>query len=303
MDSKVNYTVVGIFVITLSIAFIYAVLWLTTGSSGKNYKTYLAYMRESVSGLSIQSPVKYNGVKIGYVADISLNPKDPTQVRLVFAIESDVTIREDTTATLESQGFTGITYIGLSGGAPNSPILRVQPGEEYPVIKTKPSLFLRLDQALRNLTGNFDHITSGLQTILSKKNQENVTQALGNLQEFSNVLAKNSENLKTTLADLKVIASNTRAASDQFPGLVQQAKSGMNSLRRMADNIDNTVGKAKNIFDNIADQLTPQLYSTLQNFSDLTVNLKGLSSQLQKNPAMLIRGKVPAAAGPGENAQ
>ncbi len=310
MDAKVNYTIVGIFVIVLSIAFIYILFWLTSGESSKYYNTYLAYMKESVSGLSAQSPVKYNGVKVGFVADISLNPKDPTQVRLVLEIESDIPIRSDTTATLEVQGLTGIAYIGLSGGAPNAAILTVKPGQEYPVIQTRPSLLLRLDTALRNLTGNLDSITNGVKSILDQNNQENIKATLTNLKKFTTTLANNSSQIDATLKNLNQTIDNMKKASTKFPELIDTTEATMKTIRIAAKNvvgavsqINVTLRKGRIAIENIADQITPQLYTTLGNISDLSLKFKGFTAELKQNPSMLIRGKFPATPGPGEQIQ
>jgi phospholipid/cholesterol/gamma-HCH transport system substrate-binding protein len=58
MESNVNYTLVGAFIIGLTIAMIVIALWLSVGLTGKQYNFYLAYMNESVSGLSANAPVK-----------------------------------------------------------------------------------------------------------------------------------------------------------------------------------------------------------------------------------------------------
>ncbi len=113
MESKVNYTVVGIFVVLLTIAIIAAGFWLARGSQASVYHTYVTIMDESVSGLSEQAPVKFNGVSVGYVTSIALNYQNPQQVIVKMDIESGVPITTSTAATLLAQGITGITYVGL----------------------------------------------------------------------------------------------------------------------------------------------------------------------------------------------
>ena len=72
MDSKVNNTLVGLFVIILSIALVASILWLSVSTDNKYYNTYQIYMQESVSGLNRQAAVKYRGVEVGTVRDIAL---------------------------------------------------------------------------------------------------------------------------------------------------------------------------------------------------------------------------------------
>ena len=121
-----NYAAVGAFVLVLGAALIAGVLWLASGGNWQTkYEVYLAVLDESVAGLNLNAPVKYNGVDVGKVQDIALDPANPARVNLLFAIEQGTPIREDTVAVLKTQGLTGIAYVELSGGAAGSPALQV----------------------------------------------------------------------------------------------------------------------------------------------------------------------------------
>ena len=95
METKVNFALVGAFVVTLSVAIVAGVLWISSGGAArKDYDTYLAYSSESVSGLNRQAPVKYKGVEVGAVREIELDPEDPQNIRLVLDIEHGVAEEE-----------------------------------------------------------------------------------------------------------------------------------------------------------------------------------------------------------------
>ena len=99
-----NFTLVGAFVIVLGAALIGGVLWLAAGGAfQKRHDLYLAIMEESVAGLNLNAPVKYNGVDVGKVRDITLDPANHERVRLTFAIERGTPIKEDTVAVLKTQ--------------------------------------------------------------------------------------------------------------------------------------------------------------------------------------------------------
>ena len=141
METKVNYTLVGGFVLLLGALMVGVVLWLASGGAfKKSYDLYMALEDESVAGLNLNAPVKYSGVDVGKVQEIHLDPANPERVILIFAIERDTPIKEDTVAVLKTQGLTGIAYVELSGGTRNSPPLGTLPGNEYPIIRTAPSL-------------------------------------------------------------------------------------------------------------------------------------------------------------------
>ena len=77
MEERVNYFLVGLFTLVLGAALVGGVLWLGSGKSQrKSYDVYLVDMTESVSGLSLDSAVKYRGVEVGRVRRIELVPDD-----------------------------------------------------------------------------------------------------------------------------------------------------------------------------------------------------------------------------------
>jgi phospholipid/cholesterol/gamma-HCH transport system substrate-binding protein len=137
----VNYPLVGAFVLVLGSLLIAGALWLASGGAlQKKYDLYLAIENESVAGLNVNAPVKYNGVDVGKVRLIELDPANPERVTLLFAIERGTPIKEDTVAVLKTQGLTGIAYVELGGGTRDAPPLLARDGSDYPVIRTKPSL-------------------------------------------------------------------------------------------------------------------------------------------------------------------
>jgi phospholipid/cholesterol/gamma-HCH transport system substrate-binding protein len=101
MEDKVNLAVVGAFVLILGTALIGAVLWLSSGQPyGSLNDIYHVYMRESVSGLNLNAPVRYRGVEVGRVRRIALAPGNVEQVQLTLAIASGTPVRTSTGPSL-----------------------------------------------------------------------------------------------------------------------------------------------------------------------------------------------------------
>src|SRR5438874_2702089 len=103
--------VVGLFVVVLTIALVIIFLWLNAIGTQKSYKTYLIYVKEDVTGLTLQSPVRYNGVPVGYVSGIELDPRNPQLVKISVKIEVGTPITTSTVATIQLQGITGVMSV------------------------------------------------------------------------------------------------------------------------------------------------------------------------------------------------
>src|SRR5688572_1168472 len=113
MDTNVNYTIVGAFVIVLTSFMILGIIWLSSGFGGEEYSTYAVMMQESVSGMSVDSPVEFNGVNVGTIKSIKLEPKNPKLVKILLEVKNDTPITQGTIATIDTKGITGVTFIAL----------------------------------------------------------------------------------------------------------------------------------------------------------------------------------------------
>ncbi|MCD6047723.1 MAG: transport system periplasmic substrate binding protein [Gammaproteobacteria bacterium] len=203
MNPKVNYLVVGLFVIVITTATLIFALWLAFGYGQRSQDTYLIYMQESVAGLSQDAAVKFNGVNVGVIKNISLDSKDPSIVIITLGVNQGTPVTADTRATLMSQGLTGLSYINLSGGNQYSAPLKAKPGEDYPVIPTNPSLFVRLDTSINKLTNSLSSINHSISYLLRDENQRYVTSILKNTADFSQSLADHRSTVGEGLVQLQ----------------------------------------------------------------------------------------------------
>jgi phospholipid/cholesterol/gamma-HCH transport system substrate-binding protein len=292
METKFNYTIVGLFVVLLTAVIIVISLWLTVGLEQTVYKTYLVYMNESVAGLSLQSPVKYNGINVGFVTDMKLNRANPTEVILTLKLVSDTPVTVSTTATLMQQGVTGIAFIGLNGGKDRTPLQRL-PGAKYPIIKSAPSLFVRLDQALQGITNNLDSLTDQVKLLLDKDNLDAIKGTLTNVQNITQAIANNNKEISEGMKSLAEILHNTSIASEDLPAALKSIATG-------AKAITSTAKKTSNAVQAFSNQIMPEAYGVLQKSNNIATNLQDLSDQMVQEPNVLIRGAQPHPPGPGE---
>ncbi len=319
METKVNYAVVGLFVLVLGAAFVAAVLWLASGGSlQKKYDYYLAMVNESVSGLNPNAPVKYRGVDVGKVSAIELDPANPEQVRLTFAIERGTPIKEDTEAVLKTQGLTGIAYVELSGGARESPPLRARAGEEYPQIRTKPSLSARLENVLTNVLGNLDRTSANVNAMLSEENQVAFKNTLADISAVARTFAAREATIDAAIASAARTFENTARVSAQLgptidrlatqlgPALDRVARSA-DAVETMAQEAARASASAGNVIDaagpdikRFTAETLPELELLIGEVSVLTSSLRRLSEHIERSPGGLLIGRRTAQPGPGE---
>ena len=287
METKVNFTLVGAFVLLLSAALIGGILWLSSDKSyGTAFDTYAVYMKESVAGLSPDGWVGYRGVQIGRVRSIRLKRDNVEQVELLLDIQRGTPIKQDTVAVLRTQGLTGIAYIELDGGTRNSPPLRARPGEPYPIIPTgPPSLLVRMDAALTTLIESLTRNSENMNALLDKDNRTAIKQTLANLAAVSQTLAARSETIDAGVANAAKTMENAAQLSRQISELVERTRGGVEAFDRMSTEGARTF---------------PEMRQLVGDLRELTASLRRFSDQIERNPSALVRGKPAAQAGPGE---
>lgn len=307
MEYRVNYTIVGVFVVVLTTAMLSLAFWLTTSGNSKDYTTYAIYMKESVYGLSPQAPVKFNGVTIGYVSQIQLNPHNLQEVRLLVSIEKNVPITQSTVATLKSQGITGITYVGLEAQSPKAPLLSLRPGETYPIIPSTPSLLVQLSDALGDVTNNLNTISENFQRIFDRANTDALRDSLQNIATFTQTLAKSSEDVKESVHLAKRLLNNSAKASAEIPKTLQHVDATLATIKRMASNMENTsqqvnltMRDSRVAVQSLSQQALPSIIQLIHRLDGVAGNIEQFSGELARNPSVIIRGKQPQPAGPGE---
>lgn len=279
MESKANYSLVGLIVILLTIGLVATSLWLSVGLDKKTYHTYAVYLSEAAAGLSDESPVKFNGVQVGHVKKISLDKTDPRKVELLLAIEKGTPITVTTTATLISQGITGTTYVGLKALSDDLTPLEKKPEEPYPVIPSRPSLFNQLDMALKDVSQNINAVSIDIRRIFDKKNAEYVRQTLKNIDTITQSLAANESHIARILDQTDVLSTKLAKASTSLPQLIDNGDAALRAFKQEA---------------------IPEAITLLHRLNRIAQNLEGVSQAMKQNPSVLIRGTQTPKPGPGE---
>jgi phospholipid/cholesterol/gamma-HCH transport system substrate-binding protein len=307
VTGKTNYVLTGLFVLLLTFTFIAVVLWLSAGGGGRSYKEYLVYMRESVSGLSRDSVVKYHGVDVGRVHEIDLAAERPGEVRLLLQIEAGTPVREDTVAVLETQGLTGLAFINLAGGSADAPLLEAKPDAAHPVIRSRRSTWGRLDRAVEELVADLSDITRLMKVLLDDDNQRHLRGTLENLDTLTAALAGRADRMAAAVDDLATGARHLRDAGGGLPDMLARLKDAAEGLEAMAEELRSTgqsVGRVVRARDRDLQRFTgealPEAAVMINELRRAAENLRRFSERVERDPSVLLRGAPARPPGPGE---
>ncbi len=307
MRKQLNNALVGVFVIVLGLAWMGITLWLALGDYTTQYTTYRVYLDESVSGLYRDAPVKYRGVDVGKVTGIELNPAVPDQVELTLDVVSTTPIREDTLAELAVQGLTGVAFVDLKGGSLEAPVLTAQQGQEYPVIRSAPSFFERLDMSGTELMGNLNVLISNLARLLDTEGRQSLRQIIANINTVTTTLAARNTELGQAVVDGARLMKSSAAAAERVEPLLTQLQETAQSFEAMGDKVaavseslNHYVDSSGSGVQQFSRQTLPELGTLVGELRTLTDSLKGVSEKLEDDPRALLYGREIEMPGPGE---
>ncbi|MEO8325800.1 MAG: MlaD family protein [Nitrospirota bacterium] len=320
MEPRGNYIIVGVFVFILGAVAVGMVLWLGKSDYRGAYDQYHAYMQQSVSGLSVDSRVKYRGVNVGRVKEIALNPDNPEEVRLTLDILRGTPIKTDTVATLETQGLTGLATMNLEGGSLKALKLEPEPGQEYPVIQTKPSLFFRLDmalsrllseQGLSKLLSSLHRLSENTAAFMNEENRFKMEGILSDLATVSHSLSRHHETIAEGIDRAAKAAENlailTSTVNEDMPRLVARIHQSATAVQGVAEELARTGKTLETVVQDSRPEIQQFTRETLGETGQLVTELRQLTStlqrvahQIERAPDSLIYGRPSQPRGPGE---
>ena len=196
METKANHLLIGGFMLILVAGTFGFFIWLAKIDITRELAYYTIYFTDSVAGLGVGGDVRFHGIKVGSVAEIAIDRQDPSRVKVIVEIAGDTPIRSDSYAVLQLQGITGVSFVQISGGSPDAPLLEAKRRGEPTVIPSRPSeitkLFESAPQVLARAIVLLDRVTD----LFNPENQKHISDALADLATITNTFARNGPQIE-----------------------------------------------------------------------------------------------------------
>ena len=280
METRANYVAVGAFVLACVIGLVVTILWLAGAQYSQEYSYYQTYFKGPVTGLGKGTITRYNGIDVGRVTDLKFNPDDPQSVIVTLQVQPNLNIREDSQASIESQGLTGGTYVEISGGTAKSPTLVAKDGQDYPVIRAKQSTLQQLEQSAPEVVAKLNIAVTRLNDLLSDQNRKALSHVLTNLDQTTTTLAQNSAQIDATIKNANAAMVSLRDASNTMKPTLERADATLTKFGRVADDADTFIKG-----DGLA-----QISDLVGEMRRLVTSLTKFSDQLNRDPTKLLFG-------------
>jgi phospholipid/cholesterol/gamma-HCH transport system substrate-binding protein len=297
METRANYVLIGVFTLAVVAGVFGFVYWFQNiGGTGER-AYYRVVFDGSVSGLRTGASVLFNGIRVGEVTGLKLDPAKPQQVTATLSIDKSVTVRNDTQIGLEFQGLTGIAAVSLKGGSPDAPVvvgvgpkeaplaLTAPPGATQDVTQAARDTLRRLDEfiaanqeAFRSALANIDTVTATL-----ARNSEHFDNVMANIDKFTGALGRNSQRVDKIVLGLQ----NLTGGEDGKGGEINEAA---RSLKQLSDNLDKRTAEITTGVNSLTRTGTRQLDSVATDAKRTLQSIDRAVRNLDRNPSRLIFG-------------
>ena len=315
METRANYVLIGSFTL-LAIAGIFAfVIWLAQFEFNRQYHYYEIHFDGSVSGLGKAADVRYNGLKVGQVRQMRLNPADPSQVIVVIEVNSDFPVYQNAIATMEYQGLTGVAYVEISGPIGGGQLLKAKAGQEYPVIVSQPSNFQELFSGAPDLIKGGTELVAQLSKLVNEKNRDSISQILANAADITGEISNKSGDLGQFLVTLKdtskqvgdaagsinTLAANLNGSVDtNLKPMLGDARDAVKSADLLFADLNDLVSRNQDAVDLFASDGLVQFTRLMVEGRQFVANLSRLVEQIENNPARFFLGTQDSEFTPNE---
>lgn len=323
METRAHHVLIGGFVLLVVLGLFTFVVWLARIDLDRDVSRYLIFFEGAVSGLSTTSKVMYNGIPVGSVLEIDLDPQDPSRVRVVIEVAATTPVRTDSVATLELQGITGVSLVQLSGGSAGSPALVALPGQDLPVIDSQRSQIQRLFSGAPELINRAILLIEQVTLLFGEDNLEAFGLLIGDAQSLVSEFASRTDDFDAILTNIGETSSEMRDAAESMNDLIisldtqvavlsESAEATMSTLRGTLSGMDTLVDRdvrqliaeitesARNVTEIIEETRGPisdftaeglyEFSNLLTDMRQLIGNLSRLSLRLESDPAQFLFG-------------
>ncbi len=230
METKANYVLIGMFTLAVIVGIFGFVYWFQNiGGTASERVNYRIVFEGSVAGLRAGANVLFNGILVGEVTGLKLDPAKPKEVVATIGVNKDVQIHSDVEVGLEFQGLTGVAQVSLKGGTPASPLLEGSKTNP-PTLTAPPAATMDFTQAARDTLRRLDDFVAA--------NQDVIKDALKNIDTFTSALARNSGRIDKITEGLQNLAGGDDGKSGQISDALKTFNDTAKSAKTLADNLD-----------------------------------------------------------------
>lgn len=307
METRAHHVLIGLFTVLVIGAALLFALWLAKADSDRQFEVYDIVFQEAVTGLSRGSTVEFNGIRIGEVTGLRLDPQDAHRVIARVRVDSEAPVRTDTRARLVPAGITGISIIRLTSGDDAASAKLQGSDDEVAQIIATPSPMSRLLADGEDVVFNVNELLIQARALFSADNVAGIGRTLQNLEQTTAGLAAQREDVSEALRQLTLASQQANAAlaeatramgaanrliDVQGTRTLDSAERSMQAFERAMITLDSLVADNRGQLDSGMRGLA-ELGPAIGELRSTLASLRAITRQLEDRPADYLLGLEP----------
>ena len=315
MERKAHYTLIGTFVLVSLTALLAFTAWLSDVQFDKKYDNYEVSFRGGVQGLSEGTEVRFNGLKVGDITELRIDPNDNNSVIVDIQVVSNTPVDFESIGRMEPLGLTGLNYIQIIPGGPNSRLIKNSTDKDPFRLKGEAS---RIDLLL----GSGGTVMESSQAALARINAVMTPEAIMDFHEILNnlkVITNNFVDLKVdpeifnrTMQSIEQASSDVSLAADavdlaakDFDVLIEndvrtvldRSKISMEKLDKtlvaieaLSKDSNQLITDGRDAINRLSNSGLTDLEETIDSIRRAVLGLESILVNFEQNPAAFIVG-------------
>lgn len=276
METKANYLLIGAAtVIGAALIMIFA-MWLANSEFRRGYNEYDVVFADPVRGLTEGGEVRFNGIKVGEVRELRIDPDNTNRVIARIRVAAEVPVRTDSEAQLEPIGLTGVTLIQLSAGTTDAAVLRPGFGGRLPTIVGRGSQIDILVERSEDIAMRASEAMAAVRDLLTDENIARVSRIVANLERISDELAGQ----RSVIARSGEAAGAMTTAANDIAALARQTQTQLAEL-------DEAMGEIRSAAAVASGETLPELTLAAEEIRRASAAIGRVATNLEENPSVL----------------
>lgn len=276
METKANYVLIGAATVIGAVLIMLFAAWMSTGDLRRGVNEFDVVFDDPVRGLTEGGEVRFNGIKVGEVDDLRIDPESTQRVIARIRVSTDVPVKTDTLAQLEPIGLTGVTLIQLSPGSPNAEVLRRDFGAPIPRIEGRGSQIDILVERSEDIVMRASEAMAAVRDLLTDENIARVSRMIANLETTSALLADRNGAVARSGA---AVGAMTDAAAE-IGQLARQTREDLANLDRIMTDVSLATRTASG-------ETLPELTLAAEEIRRAAAAITRVANNLEENPSIL----------------
>ena len=288
METRAHHLLIGAFMVLMIGGFLGFLIWLAKIDIDQEFVEYDIFF-------------EYNGIPVGQVQNIRIDPSNPNRVLVEVKIESDINIYEDSVAVLAMQGITGVAYVQIEGGSVGAAFLTSDDEEKHPEIMSRISPIQELFVGAPDFINQAIGVVGKINDLLNEENRTSVGNILRNVDDVSENFAVGTKDIEQLVADLNKAILNVSNVAEKLDGGSAGAIGSDGGVLASASGIVGVLAGANELLANLnrllddqgavtafANGTLPELSRLVIEARRLAIVLSSLAESIENEPSGLI---------------